>query len=398
MRNDQTIDVPTTLSWYRLAFPGTVFNSTTTHRAKRTYRDEITTTPPRGDGSFFEPTSYRAFFATCTAKPFDYTFMSGSQKARAYGISSSSRLGTNPWRNGCGGLPYPVPTVSGNRENQVKTEALAKIKQGDFNYAVFVGEANRTGLMVRETLDLLVKLFNAVRRKQFGLALRLMGVRPYYVSMWKNIIRRLKKLSFSDAWLALQYGWKPLLNDIFGVIEALRLRWSEYPPLLSVSRTLLWEYGMPFLPPSYAGEYLGSTIVGVSCKLYYSVSSSWLYGLNSLGLINPLLVAWELKPLSFVFDWFIPIGTFLEALTSSVGIDYSHGYLTTFSKADFRLRGASMGNFIEGVKEEVEVKQKAMQRIPLLVMPIPVPYVKVAGLNLTQTISAIALTSQRMRA
>ena len=154
---------------------------------------------------------------------------------------------------------------------------------------------------------------------------------------------------------------------------------------------------MPVLPSSYAGEYLGSTTVGVSCKLYYSVSNPWLYGLNSLGLINPLLVAWELTTLSFVFDWFIPVGTFLEALTSSVGIDYSHGYLTSFSRADFRLRGASMSNYIEGVKEEVEVKQKAMQRFPLPAMPIPVPYVKVSGLNLTQTISAIALTSQRMR-
>lgn len=398
MRDDQTVDVPTTLSWYRLSAPGTVFNSTQNHRRLRTYRDEITRTIPRKDGSFYEPTPYRAFFVTCTAKPFDYFFTSGTQKARAYGISNSIRLGSTPWRNGCGGNPYPVPAVNANRENQVKTEALAKIPQGNFNFAVFVGEANRTGKMVNDALQKILALWKALRRRHYIAALKVLGFTFHNASNFRNLVNYLKSLSFRDAWLALQYGWKPLLSDIYGAIEATKLRWAEHPPLLSVTRTLKWEAGMPALPSSYSGEYLGSTTVGVSCKLYYSVSSPWLFGLNSLGLINPLLVAWELMPLSFVFDWFVPIGTFLEALTSSVGIEYSHGYLTTFSKADFRLRGASMGNFIEGVKEEVEVKQHAMQRIPLYAMPIPVPYVKVSGLNLTQTISAIALASQRMRA
>lgn len=33
-----------------------------------------------------------------------------------------------------------------------------------------------------------------------------------------------------------------------------------------------------------------------------------------VGLTNPLSVAWELIPFSFVVDWFLPIGKYLDAL------------------------------------------------------------------------------------
>jgi len=37
---------------------------------------------------------------------------------------------------------------------------------------------------------------------------------------------------------------------------------------------------------------------------------------RSLGLYDPLSVAWELVPFSFVADWFIPIGTYLDNLAA----------------------------------------------------------------------------------
>jgi len=37
---------------------------------------------------------------------------------------------------------------------------------------------------------------------------------------------------------------------------------------------------------------------------------------RSLGLTDPLSVLWEITPYSFVVDWFIPIGTYLENLNT----------------------------------------------------------------------------------
>jgi hypothetical protein len=36
---------------------------------------------------------------------------------------------------------------------------------------------------------------------------------------------------------------------------------------------------------------------------------------RSLGLLDPLSVAWEILPWSFVVDWFYPVGTFLDNLS-----------------------------------------------------------------------------------
>jgi hypothetical protein len=36
--------------------------------------------------------------------------------------------------------------------------------------------------------------------------------------------------------------------------------------------------------------------------------------IRQMGVLDPLSVAWEVLPFSFVADWFIPIGTYLENL------------------------------------------------------------------------------------
>lgn len=49
---------------------------------------------------------------------------------------------------------------------------------------------------------------------------------------------------------------------------------------------------------------------------------------SSLGLDNPALIAWELTPLSFVFDWFINVGDFLTGLTPR-GVAFVSGSIST---------------------------------------------------------------------
>lgn len=56
---------------------------------------------------------------------------------------------------------------------------------------------------------------------------------------------------------------------------------------------------------------------------------------SSLGLDNPALIAWELTPLSFVFDWFINVGDYLTGLLPR-GISNVKGTIST--KVDAQLR------------------------------------------------------------
>jgi len=61
----------------------------------------------------------------------------------------------------------------------------------------------------------------------------------------------------------------------------------------------------------------------------YTISDPALKQLAQIGITNPINLAWELIPYSFVIDWLIPVGKFLESLDALVGVSnlkVLHGY------------------------------------------------------------------------
>jgi hypothetical protein len=66
--------------------------------------------------------------------------------------------------------------------------------------------------------------------------------------------------------------------------------------------------------------------------LEYTLGSSSLQHLSSTGIADPLLLAWELLPWSFVADWFLPVGNYLENLNYDLGLTFKKGRIVTFSK------------------------------------------------------------------
>jgi hypothetical protein len=54
--------------------------------------------------------------------------------------------------------------------------------------------------------------------------------------------------------------------------------------------------------------------------------------MSQSGFTNPVSLAWELLPFSFVVDWFLPIGPYLESLDSWGGLILLDGCETTFSR------------------------------------------------------------------
>lgn len=59
-------------------------------------------------------------------------------------------------------------------------------------------------------------------------------------------------------------------------------------------------------------------------KVRYRARAADLPG--RFGLLNPLSVAWELMPLSFVADWFLPIGSYLSGFDANLRFDVTSGY------------------------------------------------------------------------
>jgi hypothetical protein len=51
---------------------------------------------------------------------------------------------------------------------------------------------------------------------------------------------------------------------------------------------------------------------------------------NQMGFVNPLSVAWEVVPWSFLVDWVVNVGDVINSLTDLVGLELEDVYITRF--------------------------------------------------------------------
>lgn len=144
--------------------------------------------------------------------------------------------------------------------------------------------------------------------------------------------------TLAQNWLELQYGWKPLLSDIDGSLKAIHK----------------FNYGGYVIQQARASATSTSTVVSnvldwgaFPCgKRTIRTRSTTKYGLRFVlddhlqallaqtGFSNPLNLAWEVLPFSFVVDWFLPIGPYLEALQAFRGYKFLGGFQVQFTKQE----------------------------------------------------------------
>lgn len=138
--------------------------------------------------------------------------------------------------------------------------------------------------------------------------------------------RDFAKQTATQRWLELRYGWTPLMLEAQGLLAAM-----SRPPDLKVRQvargfekselhtevTKVLDYG------SYGKETFRFDITRSSnarAYILYEVALKGLQPLRDFGIVDLPQAAWELVPYSFVVDWFIPIGNWLEAISPKLGI------------------------------------------------------------------------------
>ena len=74
----------------------------------------------------------------------------------------------------------------------------------------------------------------------------------------------------------------------------------------------------------------------MNCHLWARLDPEWqgARAFNQLGLLNPVSLAWELVPWSFVVDWVLPIGSVLSALSAPAGLIFIDGSLSARTSAE----------------------------------------------------------------
>jgi hypothetical protein len=206
-----------------------------------------------------------------------------------------------------------LPTADALK-NAAIVKALGKIADSKTNIAVTLAEASKTSDLILNTANRIDRAYRALRKGRFRETARLLNITPGTVH---------------KSWLEYKYGWMPLLQDVKNSAEFFAQQVVERKPRFKVtarekwSQTKTWTvpyapWGDPNVTASY-GEFLSSSHE-VTVKIWCEIENPALSQLQQLGITNPALVAWELVPYSFVFDWFIQVGSLLEASTALNGV------------------------------------------------------------------------------
>jgi len=200
---------------------------------------------------------------------------------------------------------------------------LGKLREAcagsDFNLAVSLAEAPKACEMIADTARRVAAALVYTRKGQFAKAHHALtkGKNRDWFPFDYFRGRKSSVDTLSENWLALQYGWLPLMNDAENAAKFLAHHFEV--PLSRVIRVKHIQSPSNAAIFSTSGYLLPSGAESYEIKRIKAVLRE-KNNAKLLGLLDPLSVAWELTPYSFVIDWFVPIGNFLSAraLASSI--------------------------------------------------------------------------------
>jgi hypothetical protein len=232
----------------------------------------------------------------------------------------------------------------------------------------------------------------ATFRQTIGLAGNLVanGLDLLHAFRKRNLKEGSKALA--DAWLLFQYGIKPIVSDVIGV---LKFKLPEVIHIKSKGESSVTN-GYSTIPGWAFCQIDGSYRLGCNTSIAYAVDDPSLAALASFGLLNPFELAWELIPFSFVVDWFVNVGDIIAGFSPNPGLRFLYGERVYWWKMQYTASWVSSTQNAQWIGQPKQEKAhgKAMKRVILDTWPIP-PVAFNGGLNLTRLVTALALIRQR---
>lgn len=312
-----------------------------------------------------------------------------------------------------GGSQHSAAVLS-ELQNDALIKARSKARDMKVNLAVALGEGRQTIRMIADIAEKLGRAYQAFRKRDFKKAAKTLGIsKPSKES--------------ANHWLAYSYGWKPLLSDVKGLAELaaqqmepvagrrprFRVRATSYrsvdapvlmgatscPPPCSGSANLNSIYR----PDPRISDKLGGAVASATAGLLCEIESTGaaLAAQTGFALTDPLLLAWELTPFSFVFDWFIDVGGWLEDLSAMQGIKILDAFSSVITEykgeTQFVLPANSSWKFDGAPPPRTRYRLRTYTRSKITgggtTMRVPLS----DGLNARRIITTAALWRQRLR-
>lgn len=285
--------------------------------------------------------------------------------------------------------PVYKQTWSSDDDIRLFGKLREKVAGSDFNAGVFLGEGHEALAMIANSATRIRKAYDAARKGN------LVGAHHFLTNGLSATKLKTRRKAYANNWLELQYGWLPLLNDAKNGAEFLSHHLSV--PLQNVVRASVYRAGT--VSNSWAAD---TTSVDGICYTRKSIKA--LIRERDVaalaGLQDPLSVAWELLPYSFVIDWFIPIGNYLSArgLTQSLSGTFVTSTKVFGEARNLHYRNASQYVF-DGRQAGLYSSKVSFSRSVSSSLSVPLPSMKPLSSVPTwkHCANALALLSQLKR-
>lgn len=186
-----------------------------------------------------------------------------------------------------------------------------EIRGSDWDPLMTIGESAETFRLIAERTRQIANFAFALRRGNVREAVRYLGI-----SVPKNGRKRRESdgyIGVEDAGklvLEYQYGWRPVLGDIDSAARLIAERLNRNRPRkfrAKVKHRAITPLNMLIIGPTRAATWRRDVRLITSQAV--DPTSVPVYG-----NLDPLSTAWNLLPGSFILDWILPVGKYLDAL------------------------------------------------------------------------------------
>lgn len=257
-------------------------------------------------------------------------------------------------------------------------------QQAEMMLAVDIAERKKTYAMIGKAFQRILAFARAVKHadpRAIARALSSSGVSARQIRRDLYRKRRPRKgkrrpVDFANAWMEYRYGWMPLLRSVYDGCELLSQQ-RKVPDFCSgVGKDVFAAYNVDAFNSSYKRCWTTANL-RVTLKGRIIINNPDLYRLNQYGLLNPLSVAWELVPFSFVIDWFVKVGDYLNSLTDWAGMSFSDLSITYSAKGTSSCHSYGGAGNPFGTQAGLKfVTSKGVTKVRDIVASPPVPELK----------------------
>lgn len=241
-------------------------------------------------------------------------------------------------------------TVTSQATFLARKRLADRVNKASVNLGVMFAERKQTANLILSTAKRIFLAARALKHGKLDDLYAVLGVstRVPGIPEYKRLLNTPPEKRLANHWLEYNFGWLPLLNDVYGSCELLAAHavgtiFHEEATASAKGtnrqvRSLAVHGRLGYLREDVRVRYV--------CR--YRLDSYARAALDSTGISNPLTVLWEILPYSFVVDWFIPVSTYLQTLNAFDGFELLEGTKSVLWKGE-ELKDYTRGNYLDGV-------------------------------------------------